>query len=187
LALDGMARRTRGVSKIRPFRDGLKFLTILVRLAVLFEPVRVFVPPGLFLFLSGAALLIYQAIFLGKLEELPILLVLIYKVVGERVGLRIEGVNSPGHFLARIEVDGSWHLIDPFFHGQLLTTPEALARLAEMSGRPLEGLERYLTTASHVQWISRILHNLKGVYTAEDRPNDLAAMTELDKLLHQAQ
>ena len=76
LPVDGMDRRKKGVSKIRPFRDGFKFLTIMVRLAVLFEPVRVFVPPGAILLLSGGALLIYQGIFWGRLEELPILLVL---------------------------------------------------------------------------------------------------------------
>lgn len=76
LPVEGMGRRKKGVSKIRPFRDGLKFLTIIVRLAVLFEPVRVFVPPGLVLFLAGGAILIYQGIFWGRLEELPILLVL---------------------------------------------------------------------------------------------------------------
>lgn len=76
LPVDGMEKRKTGVSKIRPFRDGLKFLTIMIRLAVLFEPVRVFAPPGLGLFLTGGALLAYQAVFWGRIEELPILLVL---------------------------------------------------------------------------------------------------------------
>ncbi|MBI4178738.1 glycosyltransferase family 2 protein [bacterium] len=76
LPVQGMERRTKGVSKIRPFRDGLKFLTIMVRLAVLFEPVRVFVPPGAFLLVTGAGLLGFQVISWGRIEELPILLIL---------------------------------------------------------------------------------------------------------------
>lgn len=76
LPIDGMTRRITGSSKIRPFRDGLKFLTIIVRLSVLFDPVRVFVPPGLFLFLSGGLLMAYQVLEFKKIEELPILLIL---------------------------------------------------------------------------------------------------------------
>lgn len=76
LPIEGMVRRKTGISKIRPFRDGLKFMTIMLRLAVLFEPVRVFAPPGLFLLIPGSALILYQGISWGRIEELPILMVL---------------------------------------------------------------------------------------------------------------
>lgn len=42
-----------GVSKIRPLRDGLRFLLTLTRLAVLFVPLKIFVPVSLLLSLSG--------------------------------------------------------------------------------------------------------------------------------------
>lgn len=76
IPVPGMERRRMGTSKIRPFRDGLKFLTIIVRLSVLFEPVRVFVPPGLILLLLGVASLIYHGITAGRMEEHTILLIL---------------------------------------------------------------------------------------------------------------
>ena len=114
---------------------------------------------------------------------LPIILALIYKVVAERVGLPVEGINAPGHFLTRIQVDGKWHLIDPFFHGQLLTPDEALARVAELTSRTVAGIDRYLPPATHHQWLARILNNLQGVFTTEGRPSDLAAMLELQTLL----
>ncbi len=78
VAVDAMSRRKTGVSKIRPFRDGLKFLTIMVRLSVLFEPLRIFVPAGLALLAGGGAILLYQILVLHyrRLEELPILLLL---------------------------------------------------------------------------------------------------------------
>lgn len=117
---------------------------------------------------------------------LPILLSLVYKVVAERVGLTVEGINSPGHFLARILVDGKWHVIDPFFHGQLLTPDEALARLSQVGQKSVAGVDRYLPSATNAQWLGRILNNLLGVFATEGRQADLAAMLELQKLLREA-
>lgn len=125
----------------------------------------------------------YLPAVLDSRRGLPIILALIYKVVAERVGLQVEGVNSPGHFLARIQVDSQWHLIDPFFHGQLLTPEEALARVSELTNRQVSGIDRYLPPATHQQWIARILNNLQGAFANEGRQNDLAAMLELQKLL----
>lgn len=125
----------------------------------------------------------YLPTVLESRRGLPIVLTLIYKVVGERVGLTVEGVNAPGHFLARIQVDGKWHLIDPFFHGQLLTAEEALARVSHITNRQVDGIERYLPPATHQQWIARLLNNLQNAFAKEGRQNDLAAMLELQKLL----
>jgi glycosyltransferase involved in cell wall biosynthesis len=44
-----------GASKIQPLRDGLRFLLTLTRLAVLFVPLKIFVPVSLFLSLSSGA------------------------------------------------------------------------------------------------------------------------------------
>ncbi len=76
LPIEGMERRRAGVSKIRPFRDGFKFLTIIVRLALLFDPIRVFVPVGVILFLGGCVRLIYQIISENRIEQHSLLLVL---------------------------------------------------------------------------------------------------------------
>ena len=38
-----------GKSKIRPFADGSKFMLIIVRIAVFFKPLRVFLPISLFM------------------------------------------------------------------------------------------------------------------------------------------
>ena len=45
--------RREGRSKIRPFADGSKFLLIIVRIAVFFKPLRVFLPISLFAFFLG--------------------------------------------------------------------------------------------------------------------------------------
>ena len=52
----------KGKSKIRPIHDGIRFLIIIVRVAVFFKPLRVFLPIGLVIFLMfiGSALWYHQ-------------------------------------------------------------------------------------------------------------------------------
>ncbi|MFO0871442.1 MAG: transglutaminase-like domain-containing protein [Pirellulales bacterium] len=125
----------------------------------------------------------YLPVVLESRRGLPILLALVYKVVGERVGLRVEGIHSPGHFLARVAVDGQWMIVDPFFHGQVLTRDEALARLSQLTGHSYFGQDDVLQTATHRQWIARILANLQNSFATAGRQNDLSAMSELQELL----
>jgi len=46
-----------GRSKIRPVRDTLNFLQLIIRMIVYFNPLKIFLPTSLFLFLVGGALL----------------------------------------------------------------------------------------------------------------------------------
>jgi glycosyltransferase involved in cell wall biosynthesis len=51
-----------GKSKIRLFRDGARFLLIMTKIAVLFSPLKVFLPIGLLVFLPGFVYAIYKLI-----------------------------------------------------------------------------------------------------------------------------
>lgn len=125
----------------------------------------------------------YLPVVLETRRGLPILLALVYKVVAERVKLRVDGVHSPGHFLCRAYVDGLPMLIDPFFGGELLTIDEARRRLSEIIGPLSRPDHEVFPTATHRQWISRILANLQRLFQAENRHNDFQAMNELQELL----
>lgn len=114
---------------------------------------------------------------------LPITLSLIYKAVGERVGLRVDGINAPGHFLARVYVGDDVMLVDPFHAGQVLTPLEALDRIAATFHQPLCPDMSLLATATPVAWLGRLLGNLRGVFASCGCASDLAAMNELIALL----
>ena len=114
---------------------------------------------------------------------IPITLTLLYKVVAERVGVWVEGVNAPGHFLARVHLPGDRLLIDPFSHGELLTEEEAFQRIASITGRNVPHVARYLAPATHVQWLSRMLNNLQQIFAHQDARRNVAAMSELQALL----
>ena len=47
------AKRRVGKSKIRLFRDGLKFLMIILKIATFYSPLKVFVPASILMFASG--------------------------------------------------------------------------------------------------------------------------------------
>jgi len=121
----------------------------------------------------------YVPAVLNTRRGLPILLSLIYKVVGEGAGLTVHGVNAPGHFMVRVRCDNAWMIVDPFFGGQMLTRDEAFDRLDRVAGRPLPRGDELLATPTHQQWIVRILGNLRQLFATEGRRDDLAAMTEL--------
>ncbi|MBI3162276.1 MAG: glycosyltransferase family 2 protein [Chloroflexi bacterium] len=48
-------RDTKTKSKIRPLRDGLRFLMIILKIAVFYAPLKIFVPVSIFTFLVGVA------------------------------------------------------------------------------------------------------------------------------------
>ena len=49
---------------------------------------------------------------------IPVTLSLIYKAVAQQVGLIVRDINTPVHFLAAVEVDRSWMIVDAFDSGQ---------------------------------------------------------------------
>ncbi len=125
----------------------------------------------------------YLSAVLEMKRGLPITLSLIYKVVGERVGLQIQGVNAPGHFVCRVMTSDGWMIVDPYVGGSVLTSEEAFERMEHVTGRPVPRTPEYLAPATHSQWLSRILVNLQHIFATNECRSDLAAMSELQSLL----
>jgi len=105
----------------------------------------------------------------------PITLSLCAIEVGRRLGVRIEGVGLPGHFL--IVCDGEY--ADPF-HGGGRYTPDEL----EPAWRRITGmtaaLDRRLVQPTHTRSILlRMLNNLKNTMVAIDEPLQLLVLAKL--------
>lgn len=116
---------------------------------------------------------------LATRRGIPVTLALIYKSVAQRVGLAARGINAPLHFLASVEVNGSWMIIDAFNHGRMLTRDEAFDYLEKKAGKPVVRSPALLRTVTHPEWLARILHNLIAVYAAAEQHEDREAMEEL--------
>ncbi|MFQ5900583.1 MAG: glycosyltransferase family 2 protein [Thermodesulfobacteriota bacterium] len=75
------AGKRKGVSKIKPFRDGVRFLLIITRIATVFSPFRVFLPISIFLFLSGVSYYLYWFFTVGRFTNMALLLLLLSVIV----------------------------------------------------------------------------------------------------------
>jgi glycosyltransferase involved in cell wall biosynthesis len=64
--MDDIGKRTTGKSNIRPWRDGVRFVAIMVRIIMLFSPQKVFLPVGMIFLIIG----IYLSIFTIQRERL---------------------------------------------------------------------------------------------------------------------
>ena len=74
-------------------------------------------------------------------------------------------------------------IIDPYFGGQMLTRGEAFERLERVAQQRLPRSDKLLATPTHAEWLIRILGNLRQIFAAEGRRDDLAAMTELARAI----
>lgn len=83
----------KGNSKIRPFKDGLRFLMIVLRISTLFAPIRVFLPVSLFFFLGGIVWYIYTFIMYHRFTNLS-LFMLSTGVVVFMLGLVAEQISQ---------------------------------------------------------------------------------------------
>ena len=100
---------------------------------------------------------------LARRMGIPITLSLVCIEVGKRLGVPLEGVGMPGHFLLRHR-DEPGIYIDPFHRGILLSEEECAQLLREATRTAVPWDQSYLTTISNRELIARILRNLKGIY-----------------------
>ena len=92
---------------------------------------------------------------------IPITLTLVYQIVGARAAMKIEGINLPGHFIAR---HGDV-FFDPFHGGRILSRADIEQILARQD---MELKDSHLQSANSRQFLLRILANLLYVYDLSD-------------------
>jgi regulator of sirC expression with transglutaminase-like and TPR domain len=95
---------------------------------------------------------------------IPITLSLVLMEVGRRLGLTMEGVGLPGHFVTGVRVGGEQILLDPFNGGTVLTPAACRELAARALGRPVELAPEHLAPVTKRQLLTRMLRNLKTVY-----------------------
>jgi regulator of sirC expression with transglutaminase-like and TPR domain len=97
----------------------------------------------------------------------PISLAVVQLALAQRLGLPLNGVSFPGHFLVSMPLDDGIVVVDPFHRGRMLDLPELRRRArSELSARSVDDqrLASLLEPADHRAIVIRILHNLKLSY-----------------------
>jgi regulator of sirC expression with transglutaminase-like and TPR domain len=96
---------------------------------------------------------------------IPITLAVVYMEVARRAGVRLDGVNYPGHFLVRCpEHKGPGLIIDPFHAGALLSEHQCRILLQKHFGSEVAFSQSLLAPATRVEIVVRMLLNLKRLY-----------------------
>jgi len=102
---------------------------------------------------------------------IPISLAVLFAELARHVGLEVEGVAFPGHFLLRVNLHEGLAVIDPFSGASL--DAGALRRRAAPHGVPVE---RLLQPASARQILVRMLHNLRAIHAGQGRVDLVGAV-----------
>jgi len=95
---------------------------------------------------------------------LPITLSLVYIEVGRRVGLDIQGIGFPGHFIVGAQAEHGQLYLDPFHRGRLRTRSDLAEQLRLSYGRTMPLREAMLQPVTKRSIIVRMLRNLKQAY-----------------------
>jgi hypothetical protein len=109
----------------------------------------------------------------------PLGLSLIYILTGKRLGLEIEGVNLPGHFMCRIYEDGEPFIIDCFDHGRVHAQSKVLQSM-ELTRMQRSILQQ---ASGPGTMLHRLLNNLKDSLERAARDEDASLIRKLQATL----
>lgn len=106
----------------------------------------------------------------------------VFLLVGRRLGLEVDGINFPGHFLTRIWKNGRPYLVDCYHAGRLVPADELLAA-GDLSGAARRAL---MHPAQPGAILTRMLRNLERAYLSREEAEDAALVRELISSLEPA-
>ena len=112
---------------------------------------------------------------------IPITLCVVMIEVGRRVGLRVQGIGLPGHFVVSATVGTESVLLDPFDGGAVLTQETAVEVVARALGRRVTLTAGHFAPVTKRQMLARMLVNLKGMYVR--REEWMKGLDVIDRLL----
>jgi regulator of sirC expression with transglutaminase-like and TPR domain len=99
-------------------------------------------------------------------EGLPITLSLLYMELARRLGVKVEGVGLPGHFVVRhVPVKGKPQLLDVFEGGKAMSRADAQRKVEGITGKGLQPAD--LAPVPKKMILVRMLYNLRGLAEKE--------------------
>ncbi len=106
---------------------------------------------------------------------IPITLSLVYMEVGRRIGVPMEGVGLPGHFLMRHAEEPDL-FVDAFHGGLLLSREECVQRFRDLTHPDEPWSDQYLAPIGKRDMLTRMLRNLKVAHLRR-KDNERALFT----------
>jgi regulator of sirC expression with transglutaminase-like and TPR domain len=122
----------------------------------------------------------YVSHVLEDREGIPITLSILYIELARKIGLSIDGVGLPGHFVVSMNMENSSpQLIDVFAGGQLMSLEDAKFLVASTTA--LNWDTDYLKPVSKKQILGRVVQNLRAI---AERKQDNQSVLRYLELLH---
>ncbi|HAJ36538.1 MAG TPA: hypothetical protein DCL15_12695 [Chloroflexi bacterium] len=109
---------------------------------------------------------------LERRTGLPIMLALVAMAIGRRLGLQIDGMGFPHHFMASYSDDEGVWLLD-LFHRAVVEPDNAEAHLTAVVGRPVPLTPRAFIPVTAHELAARILNNLRAAYVTHPQAEQL--------------
>ena len=124
-------------------------------------------------------------VVLSKRQGIPISLAVLWLELGQSLGLKVNGVSFPGHFLVKLDLSfpQEGHVVIDPFTGESLSREDLAERLipwlpGAKLGKPQaisdDALAFHLQPAESRQVIARMLRNLHEIYRRSDDQERLA-------------
>lgn len=105
---------------------------------------------------------------LDRKRGIPLTLALVYMEVSRRIGLPVQGVSFPAHFLVKCRLREGTVVLDPYAKGKSLSLDDLKQRFKNLRHGvevPQSSITEMLATASNKEILVRMLRNLKGIYS----------------------
>src|SRR5471030_107326 len=99
---------------------------------------------------------------------IPISLGILYMAVAARTGLKMFGVNTPGHFMVGCCSAGEPLFVDPFTNGDVLDRAACKGRIEATLNHKGAVADEHFRAAAPIDIAARVLRNLKAAHALED-------------------
>ncbi len=111
---------------------------------------------------------------------IPISLSILYSSLAERLGVILDGVNLPAHFMLRLDDSREPLFIDPFHAGEFLDRRGCEGRLSDLTHHPVALSEEQIAPCPPRVIVARMLRNLKAIYLGT---NDFPSALKIQRRL----
>jgi regulator of sirC expression with transglutaminase-like and TPR domain len=120
---------------------------------------------------------------LERRTGIPITLSVLVMALGKRVGLKVEGIGLPGHFVVKAVDAGKEVVFDPFHGGRVLTAADCENVVHQVTKREITVTPETLRGLPLCLIVMRMLNNLKTIYLKQpDMPRAIRVLQRLRQL-----
>ena len=115
---------------------------------------------------------------IDRRKGLPVTLGILYLHTARAQGWTADGLNFPGHFLIRLELDGERLILDPFDGGETRSAEDLRAIMKQVAGPTAEILPEHYAKVGNRAILLRVQNNIKLRLLRDERQEEALGVLE---------